>query len=268
MVISTNCKINLSLSVLKRRIDGFSEIETVLFPINGELCDIVELIRGEELKFSSSGIKVNCNDSDNLCVKAFSLMQQRFELPPVKIHLHKTIPFGAGLGAGSANAVGVLKMCNDVFSLKLTDEQLEEIAGELGSDTAFFVKNRSAIARGRGEILTPIEINLSGYYILLVKPNVGVSTADAYRAVTPQIPQILPSEAIKKPIEEWYSILKNDFETPIFRQLPALEIIKQEMYRAGAIYASMSGSGSTIYAIFKERPELKFPHFSYLHRVD
>ncbi len=268
MIISNNCKINLSLALLKRREDGFTEIETIMFPIGGGLCDIVEMIESSEFEFSAGGIAIDCPPNDNLCVKAFQLMQKKFNLPNAKVHLYKQIPFGAGLGAGSANAVAVLKLCNNLFELNQSNEQLECIAAELGSDTAFFVKNQSAIARGRGELISPIEIDLRGYYILLVKPNVGVSTKEAYSMITPRLPDIMPSEAIQYPVREWHRVLKNDFEESIFEKLPVLSIIKGEMYRQGALYASMSGSGSTIYGIFDNPPAIKFPHFSHCYKVE
>lgn len=264
MILNSNSKINLSLSTLSKRLDGFTEIETVMYPLPDTLCDIVEMVKSDSFEFSSSGILVDCSEKENLCVKAYTLMQKRFNLSPVKIHLHKQIPFGAGLGAGSANAVAVLKLCNSLFELDLGCETLENLAQELGSDTAFFVRNTPAIARGRGELLTPIEINLKGYYILIVKPDIGVSTAEAYKGVELHAPTIPIEEALKQPIERWKELLYNDFEPSIFAKLPLLAHLKQVLYDSGALFASMSGSGSTIYAIFDHKPKNQFPYFTQL----
>lgn len=268
MINYSTSKINLSLSVLARRADGFHEVETVLYPIGGGLCDMVEMIKSaDEFQFSSSGILVDCEVEENLCVKAYRLMRDEYSLPNVKLHLHKRIPFGAGLGAGSANAVAVIQLCDRLFKLNITDDRKEELAARLGSDTAFFVRNRAAVARGRGELLCPLDLDLSGHYIMLVKPDVGVSTAEAYSMITPSTPAILPSEAVKYPIKEWARVMRNDFEEPICEQLPTLAMIRGEMYRAGAIYSAMSGSGSTIFGIFKNPPALRFKHFTYTTKL-
>lgn len=268
MVFYSTCKINLALSVIARRDDGYSDIETVMYPIGGSLCDIVEMIPSVDgFCFSASGIEVDCDEQKNLCVLAFRLMQQKFDLPDVQLHLHKRIPFGAGLGAGSANAVSVIKLCNRLFALGLSSERMEELAARLGSDTAFFVNNQPAVARGRGEKLTPIDIDLRGYYVMLVKPSVGVSTAEAYSLVTPAVPDILPSQGVKYPIEEWYRVLRNDFQEAIYERLPVLSIIEGELYRGGAVFAAMSGSGSTVFGIFRDKPSLRFPHFTYVTQL-
>ncbi len=268
MILKSNCKINLSLSALSRRDDGFTNIETVMYPLDGGLCDIVEVIESSEFEFTSSGILVDCPDSQNLCVKAYSLMRDKFNLPPVKIHLHKQIPFGAGLGAGSANAVAVLKLCNSIFNLNLDYSILEDLAEKLGSDTAFFVRNTPSIARGRGEILTPIDLTLKGYYVLLIKPDMGVSTAEAYKGVKLHTPEIKIEEALTYPIEKWKEVMYNDFESSIFHKLPLLSEIKEQLYAHGALYASMSGSGSTIYGIFKNEPKIEVSYFNYLFKID
>lgn len=267
MIISSNYKINLGLNILFRREDGFSEIETVMYPVSdNSLCDIVEMVLCESFMLTSSGIEVDCPVEKNLCTRAFRLMQERFSLPEVHIHLHKRIPFGAGLGAGSANAVAVLKLCNSVFKLNLDSCELRDIAAELGSDTAFFVDSVPSVARGRGEELEVVEVDLRGYYLVLVKPEVGVSTAEAYRGVTPSVEGVMPSEAIGLPISEWQATLNNAFEESIFKTLPVLSEIKAELIGKGAIYSAMSGSGSTIFGIFEERPDISFPHFTHITR--
>ncbi len=262
-------KINLSLSVLYRRDDGYSEIETVMYPIiDNELSDEIEISLADQFSFTTSGIEVDCAVEDNLCVKAFRAMQQRFSLPEVHIHLHKSIPFGAGLGAGSANATEVLKITNQLFELSLSAQELEDIASTLGSDTPFFVRSTPSLARGRGEVLSDIDVTLSGYYIYFVKPDVGVSTAVAYRGVEPHIPALMPSEAIDYPIERWQEVLHNDFEPAIFKELPILSDIKQSLINSGAIYASMSGSGSTVFGIFREMPPIEFPFFTHCSYIE
>ncbi len=268
MIISSNYKINLGLRVLFERADGFREIETVMYPVSDPtLCDIVEVIPSEEFSFSGSGIEVDCPCEKNLCTRAFRLMQSRYALPEVHIHLHKRIPFGAGLGAGSANAVAVLRLCNDVFELGLSNDTLRGLAAELGSDTSLFVSGRAAVATGRGEKLREISLDLSGYYLLLVKPEVGVSTAEAYSGIIPGCEGLMPGEIIERPIEQWQGLLVNDFEGSIFRKLPVLQDLKESMLRAGAIYSAMSGSGSTIFGIFTEPPTIEFPHFTHIVRL-
>lgn len=265
MIKNSHCKINLSLSVLHRRADGFSEIETVMVPVVG-IWDRVSVDRAEVFSFSASGIAVDCPEQDNLCVRAWRLMEREYGLPPVAIHLHKTIPFGAGLGAGSANAAAVVELCNELFDLRLTVDRLRDLAGQLGSDTPFFICPEPMVARGRGERLTPIEVSLKGWWIALVKPDAGVSTAEAYRSVEPHQPSIMPADAVRRPIEEWRSVCVNDFERPIFAKIPFLGQIKEELYAAGATFAAMSGSGSTVYGLFAQKPDLSFGCFTHIEQ--
>ncbi|MFI3298988.1 MAG: 4-(cytidine 5'-diphospho)-2-C-methyl-D-erythritol kinase [Rikenellaceae bacterium] len=267
MIYSSNFKINLSLSLLFRREDGFTELESVFYPVaNSELCDIVEIVEngGDKLSFSNSGIVVDCPMEKNLCVRAYRSMVESYGVPQgVDIHLHKRIPFGAGLGAGSANATTVLKITNRLFGLGLSDDELERHSAKLGSDTAFFVRERAALATSRGEILSPVDLDLSGYYLALIKPEVNVSTAEAYRLVTPREPEVMPREAIGRPIEEWRGVLKNDFEEPMFRRYPILGELKQLHYDSGALYSAMSGSGSTVFGIYSKFPKIQVRgHFS------
>lgn len=266
MIKKSFCKINLALAVTERRADGFHAIESVIYPVRG-IWDTVEMERATQFSFSTSGIALDCADEKNLCVRAYRLMAERFALPAVALSLHKNIPFGAGLGAGSANAVAVLELCDEMFALGLNNAELKNLAAELGSDTAFFVDCAPAVARARGELLEPAAVDLSGYYIYMVKPDVGVSTREAYSMIAPAPPLVAPSEAVKYPIEEWPSVCVNDFERSVFEQLPILAELKKEMYAAGAIYASMSGSGSTVYGIFEQRPTLEFPYFSHMEML-
>lgn len=266
MIKKSHCKINLSLAVLARRTDGFSDIETVMVPVTG-IWDTVRLETAPVCSFSSSGIVVDCPPDQNLCVRAWRLMESQFSLPPVSIHLDKQIPFGAGLGAGSANAAAVLELCNEQFDLKLSVEQLRTFAARLGSDTPFFIAPEPMVARGRGELLSPIELSLGGWWLALVKPDVGVSTAAAYAAVVPHIPPIRPAEAVQYPIEQWKNCCFNDFEEPIFEQIPLLGAIKAQLYAAGATFALMSGSGSTVYGLFAQKPTLRFDCFTHIEQL-
>ncbi len=251
MTISANCKINIGLDVLRRREDGFHELSTVMFPVTG-LHDTLtfERLNTPKVEFYSEGLEIDCNADSNLCVKAYNLMRSRFNIEGLKITLTKRIPFGAGLGGGSADATAVLVAINSLFDLNLTEGQLIDLASELGSDTAFFVRNTPQLCSGRGEIMEPIALNLTGKYLLLIKPDEGVSTREAYSGVKPHYPTTPLSELITRPIEEWQGAIKNDFEEHIFASHPLLKTIKDEILKAGAKYAAMSGSGSTIYGIF------------------
>lgn len=266
MIKKSYCKINIGLNVLSRRADGFSEIQTVMYPIRG-IYDLIEMLPATRFEFSSGGIKVDCPDEKNLCVMAYDLMRRLYDLPPVELHLDKRIPFGAGLGAGSANAAAVIGLCNELFELHLSGDTMRGVASQLGSDTAFFVDNVPAVASGRGEILEPIELDLSGLYLYMIKPDVGVSTAEAYRSVVPHNPSIYSREAIQLPIEQWREAVVNDFEEPIFDKIPLLAQIKAEMYVRGALFSSMSGSGSTVYGLFKNRPLLNNSHFCHVEKL-
>ena len=271
MIVFSGCKINLGLNVVRRRSDGFHDIESVFWPMRG-LCDIVELQAarpGGEVEFSQSGLTLDCPDEKNLCVRAFRLMQQRFAIKDgARIHLHKRVPTGAGLGGGSANATSVLKMTDRLWSLGLNDARLTELSAQLGSDTAFFVLDRPALATSRGEVLMPVELCLAGYYILIVKPDVAVSTAEAYGMVAPGAWDVPVAEIVGMPVEKWRGLLKNDFETPVFARYPLLGDIKEWLYSAGALYASMSGSGSALYGVFRNVPSFETEYFTYLERVE
>lgn len=265
MILFSHCKINLGLSVIARRGDGFSQIETVMYPLHG-ISDIVEIVPAAHFAFSSSGIVVDCHAEDNLCVRALRLVQSTYGInEDVTIHLHKNIPFGAGLGAGSANAVAVIKLCDTIYNIGMSRGEMLALAAALGSDTAFFVDERPAIATGRGEILEPINIDLSGYYVMLAKPDVAISTAAAYRQITPREPKVRPSVCVRQPIEQWAGCMNNDFEA--IEQFSELEHLKQRMYDHGAVYAAMSGSGSTIYGIFREKPTLRFDIFTHVEQL-
>ncbi|MFR9602471.1 MAG: 4-(cytidine 5'-diphospho)-2-C-methyl-D-erythritol kinase [Rikenellaceae bacterium] len=257
MTIRANCKINIGLDVLRRREDGFHDLSTVMYPIR-ELFDevTVEILpHTSDVEFVSQGLLIDCPPDKNLCVRAARLMQERYgSVGGVRITLNKIIPFGAGLGGGSADATAVIVAINNLFELHLSEEILIEIASELGSDTAFFVRNSAQLCSGRGEIMQHIELDLSGYTILLIKPDINVSTGQAYGGVRPEEPQTPLDKLISRPIEEWQGGIKNDFEPHIFEMYPTLAQIKQQLLDLGAVYAAMSGSGSTIYGIFASQP--------------
>jgi len=253
MITFPNAKINLGLHVLQKREDGYHNIETLFYPI--PLQDALEILpTGEAFAFSASGLPLDCALEDNIVVQAYRLLKADFHLPNVKIHLHKHIPFGAGLGGGSADAAFTLKMLNAMFELHLSDKQLEDYAAKIGADCAFFIKNKPAIASGIGEQLSAYDLDLSGKYFLLVKPAETVATAQAYKYVQPKVPERTLQEILEKPIADWKMSLKNDFEGSVFQQVPSLFDIKHELYAMGARYAAMSGSGSSIYGLFDQKP--------------
>ena len=249
MLASVHHKINLGLHIVEKLPSGYHAIETVFYPCHNYE-DTIEITPASRFSFSLINADFLCEVEQNLCVKAYRLLQNIYDLPQVKITLTKQIPSGAGLGGGSANAALTLKMLNSVFSLQLSIKQLHEFAAQLGSDTAFFLYNTPMYATGRGEILEPTALDLSKYRIEVMYPNISVPTAEAYGNATPKKPDVCLKEIIKNPIETWKNNLVNDFEEVIFKQHPQLWEIKTELYRRGALYASMSGSGSAVYGIF------------------
>ncbi|MDR0420015.1 MAG: 4-(cytidine 5'-diphospho)-2-C-methyl-D-erythritol kinase [Prevotellaceae bacterium] len=256
MVVFPNAKINLGLNVTEKRSDGFHNIETVFYPI--KLCDILEIVKSQN-KVSTlfnSGIIINDNIHNNLCMKALNLIKKDFYLPEVDVFLHKVIPFGAGLGGGSADAANVLIVLNKMFNLNINSDKLMQYAAELGSDCAFFIKNKPQLASGRGEIMHDIDVDLKGYYFVLIKPNVFVGTAQAYADIKPEQPKIRIAEIMSKPVNEWKYFLKNDFETTVFEQFPVIKTIKETLYQRGAVYSAMSGSGSSVYGIFDKKTDV------------
>ncbi len=256
MVAFPPCKINLGLSILRKRGDGFHDLSTCFFPVPWN--DILEIIPSNVFKFSSSGLTIPGNTDENLCVKAYEILQRDFKLDPVHIHLHKIIPMGAGLGGGSSDAAWTLRILDSVFSLSLSTEKLMQYASMLGSDCAFFIQDNAMMGSGRGEVLSPCAVDLKGKWIVLVKPDVHVSTADAYAGVIPKETNLnLQSVLETKSITEWRDVIKNDFEDSVFQKYPVIAAVKDQLYRAGALYASMSGSGSTVFGIFEEEINVK-----------
>lgn len=300
MITNPNVKINLGLNVLRKREDGFHDLDTLFVPYFG-ICDTLEIIVGDDYSRTSSALfakygedllrhskeegcfgveaedagasrlvqgisedgklmitiaregGVDWDPLKDLTAKAYMILAEDFDLPPVKIFLEKTSPVGAGLGGGSSDAAFALKMLNELCSLDLTEAQLAGYASRLGSDCAFFVYNRPMIGQGRGEVLSEYDLNLDEYDIQVLTPSgIAVSTADAYRGIVPKMPQMDLSEVLGKPVEEWKGLLVNDFEETVFAKYPELAAIKRSLYDCGAVYASMSGSGSALFAIYKK----------------
>jgi 4-diphosphocytidyl-2-C-methyl-D-erythritol kinase len=250
MISFPNAKINLGLNIVSKREDGYHNIESCFYPIPWR--DSLEVIEAASFAFHSYGLEIPGDASSNLCMKAYELLKADFDIPPVEIHLLKNIPMGAGLGGGSADGAFTLKMLNNLFKLKLTDLELETYSSKLGSDCPFFIQNQPAIARGRGEDLEQIDLDLSGCHLAIHNPGIHVSTKEAYAGVIPTQPEISISGLIKTPVKEWRDTLENDFEASIFSNHPEIAQLKKEMYDAGAIYASMTGSGSSVYGVFEE----------------
>jgi 4-diphosphocytidyl-2-C-methyl-D-erythritol kinase len=265
MIVYPNAKINLGLRVLNRRPDGFHSLETVFYPVS--LFDILEIVpltgnraeRGTVMELY--GIPIDSEPSDNLCVQAYNLLKRDFDIPPVGIYLHKNIPSGAGMGGGSSDAAFTLKALNELFKLELSNDVLALYAAQLGSDCPFFIYNRPMLGSGRGEILSPVEVGvLINYKIKVVFPPYFVSTAEAYKGIIPRDKRSQSSngedrlalpELLNRPVESWRDFLVNDFEETVFAKIPEIETYKKNLYNDGAVYASMSGSGSAVYGIFR-----------------
>ena len=267
MIQFPNCKINLGLSILSKRADGYHELETVFYPIS--VSDALEILPTDNLTITQSGIAVPGDPAQNLCLKAYHLLKKDFpQLPAVQMHLHKNIPMGAGLGGGSSDGTAALIMLNQQFDLGLNEQQLIDYASQLGSDCPFFVYNKACHASGRGEILTPINLDLSNYQFLLVHPGVHIATAWAFQQLNPNTKSESIRSIIEKPITDWKNTLINDFETPVFKAEPTLSVIKDQLYQLGAIYASMSGSGSSLFGIFPKDHFNNTPSIEHALRID
>ena len=264
MITFPNAKINLGLNIVEKRPDGYHNLETIFYPIN--LQDALEVTRREnndkEYTLHISGSPLEGEPEDNLVVKAYKLLKKDYPgLLPVDIHMYKHIPAGAGLGGGSSDAACMTKLLNDKFSLGLSTERMEEYAAKLGADCAFFIRNKPVFATGIGNLFEPVELSLKGYHIILIKPDIFVSTRDAFAEIKPVRPAVSLKEIVKQPIETWKSSMKNDFEDSVFKKFPEIAAIKDELYDLGAVYAAMSGSGSSVYGIFEapiENVEDKF----------
>lgn len=258
MVTFPNAKINIGLNVLSRRRDGYHNLETVFYPV--KIKDALEVVEAAETSFEASGIEIPGYANENLCLKAYQLLSKDFDIPPVKIHLHKQIPIGAGLGGGSADAAFFIRLLCEKFNLPIAISDMEAYCRELGADCAFFIQNKQVLAFGKGDEFEDVDFNLSGYFIVLVMPPVHVSTGEAYSGVIPAMPEFSLREMIQLPVEDWRNRIKNDFEASVFKNHPSIRGVKKELYDAGALYTSMSGSGASVYGIFPSRvhlPELE-----------
>ena len=256
MVVFPNSKINLGLRIVSKRVDGYHDLDTVFYPL--PFYDALEVIRNDgeseaanpEIIFNITGLPIG-ETTDNLCLRAYQLLKSDFSnLPPVHMHLHKTIPIGAGLGGGSADAAFSLTLLNDKFQLGLTTDQLLQYALKLGSDCPFFILNKPCHATGRGELMQPVDLDLSSYKFVLINPGIHISTGKAFAGASPAIPVRSTREIISQPVHTWKDQLMNDFEKTIFPAFPEIEKIKNSLYEHGALYASMSGTGSSVYGIF------------------
>ncbi len=258
MICFPNCKINLGLYIENKRNDGFHNIKTVFYPVT--LSDVLEIsLSKTTTHLNIRGIKIEGNIESNLCIKAYKLLCKDYNLLPIQIELLKAIPHGAGLGGGSSDAAYMLKLLNDFFNLKINDSELINYASQLGSDCAFFIKNKAVIASEKGDVFNEIELNLNNYSILIVKPPVNVSTPDAYKWVKPRNESIDIKDIIMMPINKWKDLLTNDFENSVFKNYPQIEHIKAKLYENGAIYSAMSGSGASVFGIFKDEiPVISF----------
>ena len=254
MILFPNAKINIGLQVTARRPDGYHDLDTVFYPI--PLCDALEIVartdgEGDDCTLHLLGAPLEGDVADNLVVKAVRLLRSEgYTFPPVEIWLTKRIPSGAGLGGGSSDAAFTLVMLNGMFALGIDDDRLEVLAARLGADCAVFVRNRPVYATGIGNIFTPLPLSLQGYTLVVVKPDVFVSTREAFRGITPCQPDVTLESKVAAPVSEWSGSITNDFEPSIFALHPELGAIKEQLYRQGAIYAAMSGSGSALYALF------------------
>jgi 4-diphosphocytidyl-2-C-methyl-D-erythritol kinase len=256
VVVFPNCKINLGLNIIRKRPDGYHDLETIFYPT--KLTDALEIIEtdyaNEEIQFTNSGLDIDVSLQNNLCFKAYQLIKKDFShLPSIKMHLHKRMWMGAGLGGGSSDGAFTLKLLNQKFNLGLSTEKLLEYALQLGSDCPFFIINKPCFATGRGEIIEPIDLDLSSYRIFITNPpGIQINTAWAFSKVTTSLPAKPIKEVIQQPVETWRNELKNDFEEIVFERCPQIGMIKENFYNAGAIYCSMSGSGSSVFALFNK----------------
>ncbi len=267
MICFPNAKINLGLNITEKRSDGFHNIETIFYPIGWN--DALEIIMNEtsskEFNLNLSGLAIAGNIEDNLLYKAYQIIKQTKTLPHIDVYLHKTLPMGAGLGGGSADAAFFINLLNEQFDLNFNETERIDIARQLGSDCAFFIKNTPVYATQKGDVFTDIKLDLSHLYIAIIYPNVHSNTKEAYSLVKPQQPIKSLLEIIKQPIASWKNDLVNDFEKSIFNLYPIVEKTKNELYELGAAYACMSGSGSAVFGLFEKEPDIKhltqFPHW-------
>jgi 4-diphosphocytidyl-2-C-methyl-D-erythritol kinase len=260
MICFPNGKINIGLNILEKRLDGFHNIESLIYPV--DLHDVLEFLPSQQFSLTIYGQHVR-SDQENLVTKAWELMRLEYSIPPVAVKLFKSIPGGSGLGGGSSDASSFFKALNEFFNLKIPIKRMVEHALEIGSDCPFFIQNKPSLVTGRGDVLNTSTVSLKGYYMVIVLPRFSISTGKAFSMIRPGKPDIPLSEIIKQPISTWKEMLKNDFEIPVFKIYPELREIKKLLYRAGASFASMSGTGSAVYGIFEEKPQPVDLHSKY-----
>jgi 4-diphosphocytidyl-2-C-methyl-D-erythritol kinase len=263
MLVFPNAKINIGLNITEKRTDGFHNIESVFYPV--QWTDALEIVPASQFNFTSSGLVIEGNQDNNLIIRALKLFENasRKKISDVAIHLHKVIPMGAGLGGGSADGAFALKLLNELFECGFSSEELQTLARQLGSDCAFFIENKPVFCYEKGDKFAEITLNLAGRFIVLVNPMIHISTAEAYAGVLPQRWEVDLKTALNAPIDTWKTTVKNDFEQHILTNYPKIELIKKRLYEMGAAYASMTGSGSTVYGIFNNEVEIPvdFQHF-------
>lgn len=256
MIAYPHAKINLGLNVISKRDDGYHNLETVFYPV--QWCDVMEVLPGPQhskgIEVHMSGLPVAGKHADNLCVKAYELLRQNYNVRAVKLYLHKQIPMGAGLGGGSSDAAFFVKKMNELFSLGISNDDIRSMVAQLGADCAFFVDGVPVFAEERGDKFTPIDFSLKGYHIVVVYPGIHVATATAFANIRPVVPEYNCKDVVAThPISSWKNLLRNDFEKTVFKVHPEIEAVKNKMYESGAIYASMSGSGSAVYGLFTKK---------------
>lgn len=264
MVCFPPSKINLGLQVVSRRPEGYHEVITCYYPV--PFTDMLEVVPSDTFSFTSSGLRVAGSTRDNLCVKAYDLLRDKHNLPPVAIHLHKIIPMGAGLGGGSSDGAWTLRLLNEIFQMGLGDDDLIRYAAQLGSDCPFFIADRPQLGTGTGTTLTDIDVRFpKGLSIVIVKPDIHVATAEAYRLITPAAPAHDLRAALAEPIDTWADRVRNDFEAPVMNRYPVIGQLKQRLLDHGAVYAAMSGSGAAVFGLFRQATDLReaFPGCDY-----
>lgn len=258
MLSFPNCKINIGLHVTEKRADGFHNIETILVPADWQ--DILEIVPDEkttdDIDFKCTGIRLFGTKEKNLCLRAYNFLAQHYKLPSIKMHLHKIIPIGAGLGGGSADAAHTILILNKIFKLNISEKDHENFSNQLGSDCAFFIRNKPVFASGKGDIFEPVKLKMKNIFCVIVKSRIHISTTEAYSRIKPRKRNTSLRELIQQPISDWKNSIENDFEKIVFEKNPAIKNIKSRLYKLGAVYASMSGSGSAVYGLFTEEKHL------------
>lgn len=257
MILFPNAKINIGLFVTSKRPDNYHNIETIFLPIK-KLCDVLEVVDSKKSQdsFTTSGLTISGDEKDNLVLVALKKMREKAVIPPIQIHLHKIIPSGAGLGGGSSNAAFMLRLLNEQYQVGLSILELETMAKDIGADCPVFIQNKTTLAKGIGTEFNEISLPLKDHWLQIVIPSIHITTANAYDNTLPTLLDVPLQQKIKSPIKEWRDIIINDFETSVFKKHPELGDIKSKFYENGAVFSSMTGSGSSIYGIFREKPNI------------